>query len=89
MSGQSDSDMGTNLLPDLYRFVRTRFQINRFLLSEKYANFIHRQGATDYRRMDKIVGKVSPSPYSPKIMVVYRELRIYFTVQILPFIDWT
>ena len=60
MSGQSDT--GTILLPDLYRFVRIRFQINRFLLSEKYANFIHRQGATDYkiiRRMDKILGKVT------------------------------
>ena len=41
------------------------------------------------RRMDKILGKVSPSPYSPKIMVAYRELRIYFAVQIPPFIDWT
>ena len=39
--------------------------------------------------MDKIVGKVSPSPYSPKITVAYGELRIYFTVQIPPFIDWT
>ena len=59
-----------------------------------YANFIHRQGATDYsiRHMDKISGKVSLSPYSPKIMVAYtsyRELRIYFAVQIRPFIDWT
>ena len=47
MSGQSDT--GTNLLPDLYGFVRIRFQINRFLFLEKYANFIHRQGATDYK----------------------------------------
>ena len=39
--------------------------------------------------MDKILGKVSPSPYSPKITVAYRELRVYFTVQIPPFIDWT
>ena len=48
MSGQSDSDTGTNLLTDLYRFVRIQFQIN-FLLSEKYANFIYRQGAIDYK----------------------------------------
>ena len=41
------------------------------------------------RRMDKILGKVSPSPYSPKITVAYRELCIYFTVQIPPFTDWT
>ena len=42
------------------------------------------------RRMDKILGKVSPSPsYSPEIMVAYGELRVYFTVQIPPFIDWT
>ena len=49
MSGQSDSDTGTNLLPDLYGFVRIRFQINYFLLSEKNENFIHRKGATDYK----------------------------------------
>ena len=44
------------------------------------------------RRMDKILGKVSPSPsYSPEIMVAYSygELRVYFTVQIPPFIGWT
>ena len=41
------------------------------------------------RRMDKILGNVSPSPYSPKITVAYRELCIYFTVQIPPFTDWT
>ena len=86
MSGQSHT--GTDLLPDLYGFVRIQFQINCFLFSEKYGNFINRVLPT-IRCMDKIVGKVSPSPYSPKIMVVYRELRIYFTVQILPFIDWT
>ena len=39
--------------------------------------------------MDKILGKASPSSYSPKIMVAYGELRVYFTVQILPFVDWT
>ena len=39
--------------------------------------------------MDKILGKVSPSSYSPKITVAYRELHVYFTVQILPFTDWT
>ena len=39
------------------------------------------------RLMDKILGKVSPSPYSPKMMIAYGELRVYFTVQILPFID--
>ena len=41
------------------------------------------------RRMDKIVGKVSPSPYCPKITVVYGELGVYFVVQIPPFIGWT
>ena len=39
--------------------------------------------------MDKILGKVSLSPYSPKITVAYGELRVYFAVHILPFIDWT
>ena len=41
------------------------------------------------RCMDKILGKVSLSPCSPKIMVAYGELRIYFAVQIPPFVDWT
>ena len=36
------------------------------------------------RRMVKILGKVSPLPYSPKIT----ELGVYFAVQILPLIDW-
>ena len=39
--------------------------------------------------MDKILGKVSPLHYSPKITVAYGELCVYFAVQILPFIDWT
>ena len=84
MSGQSDT--GTNLLPDLYGFVRIELIV--FFFSEKYVNFIHRVLPT-VRRMDKILGKVSLSPYSPKIMVAYRELRVYFAVQIPPFIDWT
>ena len=37
--------------------------------------------------MYKILGKVSPSPYSPKITVAY--VGVYFTVLIPPFIDWT
>ena len=41
------------------------------------------------RRMDKVLGKVSPSSYSPKITVAYGELRVYFAVQIPPFVDWT
>ena len=43
------------------------------------------------RRMDKILGNVSLSPYtySRKITVAYGELRIYSAVQIPPFIDWT
>ena len=41
------------------------------------------------RRIDKILGIVSPSPNSPKITAAYRELRVYFAVQIPPFIDWT
>ena len=41
------------------------------------------------RRRDKTLGKVSPSPYSPKITVACGELRIYFAVQIPPFTDWT
>ena len=51
MSGQSDTE--TNLLPDLYNgFVRIQFQIICFLFSEKYANFIHIHGTTDYKAHD-------------------------------------
>ena len=39
------------------------------------------------RCMDKILGKVSPSPYSPTITVAYGKLRVYFAVQIPPFIE--
>ena len=42
--------------------------------------------------MDKNLEKVSPLPYttySPEITVAYRELCVYFTVQIPPFIDCT
>ena len=39
--------------------------------------------------MDKILGKASPSSYGQKMTVAYGELRVYFAVQILPFIDWT
>ena len=85
MSGQSDSDTGTNFLPDLYGSIRIRFQINRFLffLKSMQILFTDRTLPT-IRRMDKILGKVSPSPYSPKITVAYGELRIYFTAQIPP-----
>ena len=86
MSGQSDT--GTNLLPDLYGFVRIRFQINHSF-SEKYTNLFTDRVLPTIRRMDKILGKVSPSPYSPKITVAYGELRVFFVVQIPPFIDWT
>ena len=50
---------------------------------------------TTIRRMDKILGKVSLLPsYCPEITVGYRELgyrelHVYFPVQIPPFIDWT
>ena len=73
MSGQSHT--GTNLLPDLYGFVRIELIV--FFFSEKYVNFIHRVLPT-VRRMDKILGKVSPSCYSPNITVTYRELSILF-----------
>ena len=44
---------------------------------------------TSIRHMNYILGKVSLSPYIPKITVAYRELRIYFTVQIPPFTDYS
>ena len=92
MSGQSDT--GTNLLPDPYGLVRIRFQINSFLLFFFSRRKSVRILFTDrvlptIRRMDKILGKVSPSPYSPKITAAYGELHVYFAVQVLPFIGWT
>ena len=52
--------------------------------------FTDRALKTSIGRKDKILGKaVSLLNYSPKIMVAYRELRVYFAIQIPPFIDWT
>ena len=52
--------------------------------------FTDRALKTSIRRMDKILVKaVSSSNYSPKSMVAYGELRVYFAIQIPPFIDWT
>ena len=75
MPGQSDTR--TNLLPDLYRFIRIRFQIVLFFQKSMWILFTDRALPT-IRRMDKILGKVSPSPYSPKITIAYRELRVLF-----------
>ena len=44
-SGQSDKETD---LPDVHGFIWIWFQINHFGFSEKYANFIHRQGTPDY-----------------------------------------
>ena len=85
MSGQSD--MGTSLLPDLYRFVRIQFQINFLFFRKDMQILFTDRVLLTIRLMDKILGKVSPSPYSPKITVAYGELRVYFAVQIPPFID--
>ena len=85
MSGQSD--MGPNLLPDRYGFIIIRFQINHFLFSEKYTNFIYTikdRVLPTIRHIDKILGKVSPSPYSPKLPVAY-----LFHCPDPPLIDWT
>ena len=87
MSGQSDT--GTNLLPDLYGFTRIRFQINLLLFFRKVYEYYSDRVLPTIRCMDKILGKVSPSPYNSNITVAYGELRIYFAVQIPPFIDWT
>ena len=47
------------------------------------------RGLPTIRRMDKNLVKVSLSFYSPEITVAYGELRVNFTVQIPPFVDWT
>ena len=46
ISGKPDKEAD---LLDLYGFIWIRFQINHFRFSEKYADFIHSQGATDYK----------------------------------------
>ena len=72
ISGQSDNDIEANLLPDLYRFVWIRFQINHFLFSEIQLLLTDRALPT-IRHRDQILemggggggwgGEVSPSPY--------------------------
>ena len=52
-------------------------------------NFFTNRELPTIKHMGKILGKVSPLPNSPKITVAYGELRVYFAVQIPPFIDWT
>ena len=80
MAGQSDT--GTNRLQIYTGSLEFSFKLFSFFgkVCEYYATI---------RRMDKILGKVSPSPYSPKLPVAYGELRVYFAVQIPPLIDWT
>ena len=46
ISGQPDKEAD---LLDLYGFVWIWFQINHFSFSEKYADFIHSEGATNYK----------------------------------------
>ena len=71
----SQSDTGTNLLPDPHGFIRIRFQINCLFVFRKSVRILFTDRALlTIRRMDKVLGKVSPSSYSQKIMVVYREL---------------
>ena len=83
MSGQSHT--GTNLIPDPYGFVRIRFQINRFLFFRKSMQILFTDRALPtIRRMDKILGKISPSPYSPKITVAYGE---FFFTRLFRYLD--
>ena len=72
ISGQSDNDIEANLLPDLYRFVWIRFQINHFLFSEiqllltdRALPTIRIQGSDfgDGGGGGEVGGEVSPSPY--------------------------
>ena len=87
MSGQSDT--GTILLPDLYGFIRIWFKLIVFFFRKSMRILFTDRALPTIKRMDKILGKVSLSPYSPNLPVAYGELRIYFTVQIPPLIDWT
>ena len=60
ISGRSGTD--SKSFSSLFRFVRIWLQINHHHSSQKYANFIHTQGATDYKMhgSDLRGGRVSP-----------------------------
>ena len=81
--------MGASLFPDLYGFVRISFKLTVFFFWKSMRILFTDRALPIIRCMDKILGKVSLSPYSPKITVAYGELHVYFAVQIPPFIDWT
>ena len=79
--GQSDTE--ANLLPDLYGFGWIQFQMNHFCFLEKYADFVHRQGTTDYnsiRHMDQILGGtgIIITLSRPKSMVAYAFISSRF-----------
>ena len=61
--------------------------MNHFRFLEKYANFIHRQGATDYKAHGS---DFKGEKYHHRLIQtkIYGSQHVYF-VQILPFIDWT
>ena len=89
MSGQSHT--GTNLLPDLLSYkgsLEFGFKLIVFFFRKSMLILFTDRALPTIRRMDKILGNVSPSPLSPKITVAYGELRVYFAVEIPPFIDW-
>ena len=91
ISGQSDTE--ADLIPDPYRFVWIRFQINHFCFSEKYADFIHRQGASDYKvhRSDwgwGGVGSIIVALSRPKITVAYALFRIHSALHWLDLHGW-
>ena len=87
MSGQSDTE------PIFFQIYMGSLEFGfRLFVSffwKSVQNLFTDRALPTIRCIDKILGKVSPSPYSPKITVAYRELRVYFPVQNPPFIVWT
>ena len=85
ISGQSGTDSKSS--SSLYRFVRILLQINHHHSSQKYANFIHTQGATNYKMhgSDLRGGRVSITLETKSDS----SLFVYFVIQFPPFIDWT
>ena len=43
----------------------------------------------EIRLADPVFSAVVLPTYSPNIKVAYGDLRVYFAVQIPPFVDWT
>ena len=75
MSGQSS--MGTNLLPDLYGSLEFGFKSIVFFFRKSMRILFTDRALPTIRLMDKILEKLSPSPYSPKYGSLRGVMRLF------------